>query len=235
MAGSFVKQTLTFFGIALLVSSCSTTDQTSTRLSTGSSRWIVLFDGKSTEAWRGITHETFPTNNWKIEDGSLATIPGPMADIMTKEQFDNFELQLDWKISPGGNSGIMYHTTDENEQPGTVGPEMQVLDDSKHPDGKNPTTTAGALYGLIAPKNKILKPVGEWNHVWLVVNHNHVEHWLNGVKVVEYELNSPELTTLIARSKFAAFPRFAKEPTGHISLQHHLDAAWYRNIKVRRL
>lgn len=213
--------------VAFLICGCSTPNH---------SQWITPFDGHSTEAWSGYKHDSFPDKHWKIENGTLATIPGPtMIDVMTKEQFENFELQLDWKISPGGNSGIIYHVSEDSGQPGEFGPEMQILDDSKHPDGKNPKTTAGALYGLIAPQNKTLKPVGEWNHARVIVNHNHVEHWLNDVKVVEYELNSPSLAALIAGSKFAGFPRFAKETTGHICLQHHLDAVWYRNIKVRRL
>jgi hypothetical protein len=112
---------------------------------------------------------------------------------------------------------------------------MQILDDTRHPDGKNPKTSAGALYALIAPKDKELKPVGEWNKARLIINGNHGEHWLNGKKVVEYELNSKELNDLIAKSKFASMPRFAKEPSGHIVLQHHHDEVWFRNVRIRRL
>jgi hypothetical protein len=233
---SLFKPVFSLMGIVLLISGCSTTNQTSSPISPKTPHWITLFDGKSTEAWRGYKRDSFPDKAWKIEEGTLASIVGgEVVDVTTKEEFENFELELDWKISPGGNSGIIYHVLEEYDQPGMSGPEMQVLDDSKHPDGKNPKTSAGALYGLIEAKNKTLSPVGEWNHVRVIVNHNHVEHWLNGAKVVEYNLNSPELDTLIAGSKFAAFPRFAKESAGHICLQHHWDAVWYRTIRLRRL
>ena len=157
-------------------------------------------------------------------------------DLETKEFFRDFELELEWKISPGGNSGIIYRVSEEYEAPGMAAPEMQVLDDRRHPDGKNPKTTAGALYGLIAPsQTKALKPVGEWNQVRIIVHHSHVEHWLNGIKVVEYEMNSPELNALVSSSKFASYRHFAKTAAGPICLQHHLDAVWYRKIRVRRL
>lgn len=198
--------------------------------------WKVLFDGDSTDAWRGFKREAFPDKAWKVENGTLATITGSeVVDLVTRESYQNFELQLEWKVSPAGNSGIMYHVTEEFKAPWHTGPEVQVLDDEKHNDGKNPKTSAGALYALLPPKNKVLKPVGEWNQARVVINGNHGEHWLNGVKVVEYELNSPELNALIASSKFSSMPKFAKEPTGHIVLQHHRDAVWFRNIKVRRL
>jgi hypothetical protein len=230
------KAAFTFCAIGLLMSGCSTAKQTSTSSETKKSNWIVLFDGKSTDAWRAFNGDTFPEKSWKVENGSLATIVGGGLDsLVTKEKFESFELQLEWKISPGGNSGIMYHVAENFKQPWNTGPECQVLDDSKHPDGKNPKTSAGALYALIAPKNKVLKPVGEWNQARVIINHNHGEHWLNGVKVVEYELNSPELNKLIAESKFKDMPRFAKEATGHICLQHHHDAVWFRNVKVKRL
>ena len=203
---------------------------------TKAGKWEVLFDGSSTDHWRGFKQLGFPDKSWKVENGALKTIPGESgADLVTKEQYDNFELELEWRISPGGNSGIMYHVTENFEEPWHTGPEMQVLDDDKHADGKDPKTSAGSLYALIAPTNKKLKPVGEWNQVRLIVRGNHVEHWLNGAKVVEYELGSESLKTLIAQSKFKDTPRFAKEPKGHIDLQHHHDEVWYRNIKIRRL
>ena len=201
---------------------------------TKKSEWITLFDGSSTDAFRGYKKDTFPTS-WKVENGTLKTIPGNGTDIITKDEFHDFELSLEWKISPGGNSGVIYRVTEDFDHSWNTGPEMQVLDDSKHHDGQNPKTSAGALYALIAPTNKHLKPVGEWNQARLVVKNNHVEHWLNGKKVVEYQWDSPELRQLIAQSKFNAFPRFAKNDSGHIVLQHHHDEAWYRNVKIRRL
>jgi hypothetical protein len=200
------------------------------------SKWIVLFDGTSTDAFRGYKRDSFPDKGWKVENGTLKTIPGgDVVDLITKAQFSSFELELDWRISPGGNSGIIYHVSEDFPHSYNTGPEMQVLDDSKHHDGRNPKTSAGALYALIAPTNKVLKPVGEWNHVRLVVRGTHVEHWLNGREVVQYELGSPELAALIADSKFKDMPRFAKEKIGYIALQNHHDEVWYRNIRIRRL
>jgi hypothetical protein len=199
-------------------------------------KWETLFDGGSVEKWRGYKKDSFPSESWQVVDGTLRTNPkGNPVDIVTKENYDNFELQLEWKVTPGANSGIMYHAGEDFEEAWWTGPEMQVLDDDKHPDGKNPKTTAGSLYALIAPHDKELKPVGEWNKVKLIVKGNHVEHWLNEKKIVEYELGSPELQKLIAESKFADKPKFAKLPTGHIVLQHHHDEVWYRNVRVRKL
>jgi hypothetical protein len=199
-------------------------------------KWETLFEGHSVDKWRGYKKDAFPDNAWLVEDGTLHTNPkADPVDIVTKENYDNFELQLEWRVTPGANSGIMYHVGEDFEEAWYTGPEMQVLDDEKHPDGKDPRTSAGALYALIAPHDKEFKPVGEWNHVRLIVKGNHVEHWLNEKKIVEYELGSPELQKLIAQSKFADKPKFAKLSTGHIVLQHHHDEVWYRNIRVRKL
>ena len=199
-------------------------------------KWKVLFDGKSVDKWRGYKMNSFPDHSWKVEEGAIRAIAGADGpDIITREKFENFELELDWKASPGANSGIMYRVSEDFGAPYETGPEMQVLDDDKHADGRDPKTSAGSLYALIAPKNKKLKPVGEWNQVRIVAQGNQVEYWLNGVKVVEFELGSAELNQLIARSKFKDMPRFAKEKTGFIDLQHHGDEVWYRKIRVRRL
>jgi hypothetical protein len=199
-------------------------------------KWQVLFDGKSVDKWRGYKMHSFPDHSWKVETGAIKAIAGADGpDIVTKEKFGNFELELEWKVSPGANSGIMYRVSEDAAAPYETGPEMQVLDDDKHADGRDPKTSAGSLYALIAPKHKTPKPVGEWNKVRIVVQDNQVVHWLNGVKVVEFELGSPELNQLIARSKFKDMPRFAKERAGFIDLQHHGDDVWYRRIRVRRL
>ena len=199
-------------------------------------KWKVLFDGTSVDKWRGYKINSFPDRSWKVVDGALKTIAGAEGpDIVTKQKFENFELELEWKVSPGANSGIMYRVSEDFGAPYETGPEMQVLDDDKHADGRDPKTSAGSLYALIAPKNKKLRPVGKWNQVRIVVQGNQVEHWLNGVKVVEFALGSAELNQLIARSKFNDMPRFAKEKTGFIDLQHHGDEVWYRKIRVRRL
>ena len=200
------------------------------------SGWKVLFNGKSTDAWRGYKRDSFPDKGWVIDGGALKTVVGgDRVDLISKDKYQNYELELEWRVSPGGNSGVIYNVAEDLAEPWHTGPEMQVLDDSKHVDGKNPKTTAGSLYALIAPANATLRPVGGFNKARLVVRGNHVEHWLNGKKVVEYEQGSDAVKRLIGESKFKEFPRFAGERGGHIVLQHHGEEAWFRNIRIREL
>jgi hypothetical protein len=199
-------------------------------------KWTVLFDGKSTDAWRGFKQENFPDKAWKVEGATLRSVVGADAqDIITTEKYRNFELELEWKVAPGANSGIIYLVSGDFDQTWKTGLEMQVLDDSKHPDGKDPKTSAGSLFGLIAPVNKVLHQVGNWNKVRLTVLNGRVEHWLNGKKVLVYELGSDQLQRLVAGSKFKAFPQFAQNREGTIALQHHGDEVWYRAIRIRTL
>lgn len=204
--------------------------------------WVALFNGENLDAWRGYNTEA-PGEEWKIEDGVLVldvdenTEDMTAGDLITRNQYENFELELEWKISEGGNSGIFYGV---REIPGQevayeTGIEMQVLDDTRHRDGKVPETSAGACYALYAPEGKELRPVGEWNAVRLVVNDRHVEHWLNGRKIVEYEVGSEDWNQRVANSKFAEWEHFAKYRKGHIGLQDHTDRVWYRNIRIREL
>jgi hypothetical protein len=200
------------------------------------SDWIVLFDGSSTDAWRGFQRQNFPVDGWKIENGSLKTIVGgDQCDIITREKYKDFELEVEWRVSPGGNSGVFYRATEDYPAVWQSAVEMQVLDDSLHHDGKDPKTSAGSLYGLIAPTNKVLVPVGEYNKAKVVAKGNHIEHWLNGAKILAYEFGSDELNSLIAESKFKDFSGFAKAREGYIALQHHGEEVWYRNIRVRPL
>ncbi len=202
----------------------------------GEAGWEVLFDGSSTEKFRAFKRDSFPNKGWKIESGQLRTIKGgDEVDIVTKKQYANFELVFEWKVTPGGNSGVMYRVSEAFDRPWHTGPEYQVLDDSRHKDGKNELTSAGAFYALISAEGKTLKPVGEYNTARIVVNGDSVEHWLNGKKVVALELGSYGVTELIGKSKFADKPRFAQESKGHICFQHHHDEVWFRNIKVREL
>jgi len=199
-------------------------------------KWKVLFDGKSTAAWRGYKQESFPDKVWQIDNSTLRTVTGGESrDIITREKFGDFELKLEWKISAGGNSGIIYLVSEDFDSTYKTGPEMQVLDDAKHNDGRNPKTSAGSLYGLIAPVNKKLAPVGQWNKVRVIVKSGHVEHWLNGRRVVSYDLGGEELKPLIAASKFKDYPRFGQNKDGFIALQFHGDEVWYRKIRVRSL
>lgn len=194
--------------------------------------WIAL----SKDAWRGYQRQRFPDKGWAVEPGTFRTVPGGgPADLITKRRFRNFELELQWKVSSGGNGGIFYRVAETDPEIWHTGPEIQVLDDDRHNDGKNPKTSAGSLYALVAPSGKELRPVGEFNQFRLIVRGNHVEHWLNGNKIVEYELGSDSLKALIAHSKFSDKPHFGKAVEGHIGLQHHGEEVWYRNIRIREL
>ncbi len=230
-----------------------------------SAGWRLLFDGKSLAGWRGLGYPGVPEAHWAEEDGTIRKIASekvakgpdgrrlPGGDLMTVATFKDFELSWDWKMSPVGNSGLKYNVSEElsGGQPSNVlrpatgtagvshsaiGFEYQMIDDDRHSDGKLPTHRSGALYDLITPDaSKQLKPIGEWNHSRVVFNGTHGEHWLNGVKVVEYELGSPAMQAALAASKFKSMAWYAQRRTGHIVLQDHGDDAWFRNLKIREL
>ncbi len=195
---------------------------------------VTLFDGKSLDAFRGYKCDK-PGDAWVVEDGTLHLSKGGAGDIVTKEEFQDFELELEWKVADGSNSGIMYRVRLGDDAPYFSGPEYQILDDSKHADGKNPKTAAGSLYALIAAEGKELKPVGEWNSTKIVLKGSHLEHWLNGKKVVETEISGDKWNELVAGSKFKSWSQFGKSPKGHVCLQDHGDKVWYRNIRVKKL
>lgn len=211
---------------------------TSTLMAGAAPKWTVLFDGKNADQLRGYHRDDFPTDCWVIENGTLRSLPhkpNPV-DVITKENYGDFELELEWKVTPGANSGIIYRASEEFDHSWNTGPEYQVLDDDKASDGKLPTHRACALYALIVPnKDKHLKPVGEWNKTRLIIKNNHVEHWINGKKVVEYTWGSDEVKKLVADSKFATMPKFMTLSSGHICLQHHGGDVSYRKIRVRKL
>lgn len=193
--------------------------------------WKLLFDGRTTDGWRGFKAPA-PDPGWTVKDGTLGPDPKTSKDIITKETFGDFELAFDWRISPKGNSGVMFRVVEEGDQTYFSGPEYQVLDNSR---GEPPLERAGALYGLYAPARDVTRPVGEFNHSRIVLRGGKGEHWLNGVKVVEYDLDSPEFRAKVAGTKFRAWPQFASSRTGHIALQNHGDEVAYRNIKIRPL
>ena len=200
--------------------------------------WINLFNGGSTEHFRGYNQENFPEGSWVIDADTLKTNPnGSRVDLITREKFVNYELELEWKVSPAGNSGVIYNVMEGPSASYESGPEMQVLDDARHPDGRNELTSAGSLYALIAPNSKKrTNPQGVFNHARLVVKQGHVEHWLNGELVVEYNWRSPEIRELIGKSKFKAWEStFMTQNGGHIAIQHHGEEVWYRKIRIRRL
>jgi hypothetical protein len=196
--------------------------------------WEVLFDGKITDAFRGWQSDSMP-QGWQVIDGAL-TKDGNVEELVTRKQYANFDLRLEWKIGKDGNSGIFYRATREYDHIYWSGPEYQLLDDANAPDGKNQITAAGSAYGLYAPPAGIVKPFGEWNSSRLVVRGRHVEHWLNGKKVVEYELKSPEWTAKVAASKFSKYPNYGLASVGYIGIQgDHPGSIALRHIRIREL
>jgi 3-keto-disaccharide hydrolase len=208
---------------------------------TGQSSERSLFDGKTATGWRGFKKPDFPKTGWVVANGWLTHLARKgqdsqgAGDIITIDTFDNFDLQFEWKIAPGGNSGVKYLVVEDRNGP--IAHEYQVIDDARHPDAKiGPHRATAALYDAIpAPANKPLKPAGEINAGRIVVNGMHVEHWLNGVKVIEYELESPALMAAKARSKFKDEPGWGTKLRGHILLQDHGDEVSFRNIRIREL
>lgn len=209
--------------------------------------WQSLFDGKSLKGWHNygktttgkswvIAEEAIHLASKKKADGSFQAEEG--GDILTDGEYENFEIQLEWKIAPCGNSGIIYNVVEDPanyEFPWMTGPEMQVLDNACHPDAKIDKHRAGDLYDMIAANPVNVKPAGEWNSVRLVSNKGKVEHWQNGAQVVTYDRNDPNWPTMIAASKFKVYPGFGKASKGRICLQDHGDQVWYRNIKIKSL
>ena len=195
--------------------------------------WRLLFDGATTAGWRGWRMDSMPAG-WQAVDGALTRV-GPAADIVTRERFANFELALDWHVRAGGNSGIFYRASEDDDAIYWTAPEMQVLDDAGHPNGQDRLTAAGSVYGLYPAPAGAVKSPGEWNQARIVVAANHVEHWLNGVKLAEYEFASADWEARVQASKFASHGHFGKNAEGFIGLQDHGDWVAYRNIKIRVL
>jgi len=222
--------------------------------------WRLLFDGRTLHGWRGLGYDTVPTAHWvvvigmikKIASGDVPRVadgrPLVGGDLMTVDSFADFELSFEWKVTPGANSGVKYNVSEAMSMAqggaGTqggpthsaLGFEYQILDDDRHEDGKLPTHRAAGLYDLIAPnEKKQLHPVGEWNSSRIVFRKNHGEHWLNGQKVVEFELGTARMDSLLAASKYKTIPGFGQKRNGHIVLQDHGDEVYFRGLKVRPL
>ncbi len=193
--------------------------------------WRSLFDGSTLSGWRGWK-QPGPPAGWRAANGVLERGAGG-ADLATIEEFSDFELELEWQISPGGNSGIMFHASEDHDAPYETGPELQILDNLAHADGKNPLTSAGSNYALDAPPFDATYPPGQWNRVRLVVKGSHVEHWLNGHLQCAYELWTEEWKAKVAGSKFAKMPQYGLNKTGHIVLQDHGDQVRFRNLRIR--
>ena len=214
---------------ALVAAACATSNGTVTQAEsntlTQSERaggWKLLFDGRSTAGWRNYRKETVGPG-WTVVDGILTRSGEGAGDIITLDKFRNFDLVLDWRVAPGGNSGIFYRGTEEGSYIWQSAPEMQVLDDERHADGKSPLTSAGSVFALYEAPRGVVKPAGEWNTARVLVNGNRVEHWLNGKKVLEFQLGSDVVKAGLAQSKFKALPDFGTKIKGHIMLTYHAD------------
>jgi len=232
---------MTLGALGAVSSACTMTpqlpDKSTTTVLTTAERaegWRLLFDGSSLDAWRGYRKPAIP-GGWQAIDGSLVLVGAGAGDIITRDQFRNFDLRLEWKVAEGGNSGIFYRATEEGNYIWQSATEMQVLDDAHHADGKSELTSAGSNFALYSVRRGISRPAGEWNAVRLLVNGSNVEHWLNGVKVVEYELGSAEWQARVRGSKFSTMPLYGRSPQGHIGLQDHGDRVEFRNIRIRVL
>jgi hypothetical protein len=206
-------------------------EETVAELSAG--EWISLFDGETTKGWRGYRQTEMPAG-WQVVDGALTRV-GEGGDIVTEGEFGDFELELEWQVAPAGNSGIFYRATEETERIYENATEMQVLDNVGHPDNKSPLTLAGSNYGLYGAPADATRPIGEWNQVRIVARGPHVEHWLNGEKIVEYEMGSPDWEARVKASKFVEWPAYGRSRTGRIGLQDHGDRVAFRAIRIRPL
>jgi uncharacterized protein YceK len=235
----FMRNVVLISAIVLLSGCATVTPTQPNTLSRAEERagWKLLFDGKSGTGWHSTKTDTFPEKGWAIENGTLRKIAGQRGgDLLSAETYREFDLRWDWKVAPHGNNGVKYFVTDERNG---IGHEYQMLDDATEAEGKgNGKHSTASFYGVLAPwPNKVaaLHPAGEWNSSRVYVKGNHVEHWLNGQKVFEYELGSQIVKDAVAHSKFKNVPHFGESVKGHILLTDHHDEATFRNIKILNL
>lgn len=219
--------------------STSSSTSTSTTMSNDNDRWISLFDGKTLNGWR--TYQNKQSDSWTVADGVLHCKGSTddksdmRADLITNDQYDNFEFSLDWKISPQGNSGIIYLFNEDNPASYLSGPEYQLIDDANYPQKLEDWQKTGANYAMNPAPAAAPKPVGEWNTTKILVKDGHVEHWLNSSKIVEYQIGSDEWKANKANGKWKDAAQYGTVKKGHIALQDHGSEAWFRNIKIRKL
>ena len=202
--------------------------------------WQMLFAGDDLSNWRGFQTDSVP-GKWVVDDNAIhfdPDEPGSGGDLVTREQYRNFELSFEWKISECGNSGVIYLASadEQYEQPWNTGPEYQILDNTCHPDAEvGEHRHAAAAYDVYGPATDVTRPAGEWNQSRIVVDSMHVEHWLNGTKVVEYELGSDDFQQRVSESKWTDYPDYGTVEEGYIAFQDHGDPVWYRKIRIREL
>jgi hypothetical protein len=195
--------------------------------------WKLLFDGKSLAGWRGYQTPAAPSG-WRAVNGELV-FDGKGGALMTAEQYGDFEMRFEWKVTPNGNGGVIYRIATTEPYPWHTGPEFQILHNAGHKDGANPLTSAGSNYAVNPPVKDVTKPVGEWNEARLIARGNHVEHWMNGVKLLEYEIGSADWEARVKASKFGKIPPYGRTKRGYIALQDHGNVVAYRNLKIREL
>jgi hypothetical protein len=193
--------------------------------------WRLLFDGTTTAGWRGFRQQAMP-DGWQVVDGALTRV-GKGGDIVTTEEFGDFDLSFEWQIGPGGNSGVFFGVSEQSTAVWHAAPEYQILDNAGHKDGATPATSTGANYALHAPARDVARPAGQWNQSRITVQGPRVTHWLNGEKIVEYEIGSPDWTARVAASKFKAHPAYGTVRPGRIALQDHGDRVAFRSIRIR--
>jgi hypothetical protein len=196
--------------------------------------WKPLFDGKTTEGWRGYGREGFPSKGWVVEDGTLRVMAGGGGgDIMTVDQYQEFDLRLEWKVGEKANSGIMYLVSEHEKASWQTGPEYQIFDDMGHNAKPTDMHSTGSMYDLYAPPaDKPVKPAGEWNHTRILIQGNRIEHWINGKMIVDCDLAGEDWEKRRAKSKFAVYEKFGRNRKGHIALQDHGNDVWFRNIRI---
>lgn len=234
-----MKKTILLFTIAIVIMSFMTNNkQKENTLSEKEKKegWVLLFDGTTMNGWRSYKNKE--SEGWDVKNGELyckAEGVTKRADLITGNKYENYELQIDWKISPKKNSGIIYMVTEENGASYESGPEYQVIDDNGYPAKLQDKQLSGANYDMHAPSAKVAKPAGEFNHTKIVINKGHVEHWLNGTKVVEYQLWTPEWEQIKAISKWKDVKPYGMSKSGHIALQDHGGGIAFKNIKLKPL
>jgi Domain of Unknown Function (DUF1080) len=233
MKHSLVSSLLVLSLLVLEVPSLSAADHNVLADSERADGWQLLFDGTTLNGWRGLK-ATEPGAGWKVIDGAIVRT-GKSGDLLTSAEYGDFELSIEWKVADETNSGILYRVGLGESQTYYTGPEYQLLDNIAGGDRFDPKHRAGALYDLVAPPSDVTKPVGVWNETRIIVRGWHIEHWLNGVKIVDVDLASPQGRALVAQSKFHTMAHFATLASGHIALQDHDNMVSFRDIKIRDL